>query len=102
MGYYGNIVAAPVFKKIADKIYSLTPKDKKTITIEQKDLNKIIEEDSLVIVDNNFSVIKGKNLKNVLPKLENLGYIVRISGRGNVIKNYKVNSTKKSIEVELI
>ena len=102
MGYYGNIVAAPVFKKIADKIYSLTPKDKKTTTIEQKDLNKIIEENSLVIVDNNFSVIKGKNLKNVLPKLENLGYIVRISGRGNVIKNYKVNSTKKSIEVELI
>ena len=102
MGYYGNIVAAPVFKKIADKIYSLTPKDKKTITIEQKDLNKITEENSLVIVDNNFSVIKGKNLKNVLPKLENLGYIVRISGRGNVIKNYKVNSTKKSIEVELI
>jgi len=102
MGYYGNIVAAPVFKKIADKIYSLTPKDKKTITIEQKDLNKIIEENSLVIVDNNFSVIKGKNLKNVLPKLENLGYIVRISGRGNVIKNYKVNSNKKSIEVELI
>ena len=102
MGYYGNIVAAPVFKKIADKIYSLTPKDKKTITIEQKDLNKIIEENSLVIVDNNFSVIKGKNLKNVLPKLENLGYKVRMSGRGNVIKNYKVNSTKKSIEVELI
>jgi len=102
MGYYGNIVAAPVFKKIADKIYSLTPKDKKTITIEQKDLDKIIEENSLVIVDKNFSVIKGKNLKNVLPKLENLGYIVRISGRGNVIKNYKVNSTKKSIEVELI
>ena len=102
MGYYGNIIAAPVFKKIADKIYSLTPKDKKTITIEQKDLDKIIEENSLVIVDKNFSVIKGKNLKNVLPKLENLGYIVRISGRGNVIKNYKVNSTKKSIEVELI
>ncbi len=102
MGYYGNIVAAPVFKKIADKIYSLTPKDKKTITIEQKDLNKIIEENSLVIVDNNFSVIKGKNLKNVLPKLENLGYKVKMSGRGNVIKNYKVNSTKKSIEVELI
>ena len=102
MGYYGNIVAAPVFKKIADKIYSLTPKDKKTSRIKQKDLNKIIEENSLVIVDNNFSVIKGKNLKNVLPKLENLGYIVRISGRGNVIKNYKVNSTKKSIEVELI
>ena len=101
-GYYGNIVAAPVFKKIADKIYSLTPMYKKTITIEQKDLNKIMEENSLVIVDNNFSVIKGKNLKNVLPKLENLGYIVRISGRGNVIKNYKVNSTKKSIEVELI
>ena len=102
MGYYGNIVAAPVFKKIADKIYSLTPTYKKTITIEQKDLNKIIEENSLVIVDNNFSVIKGKNLKNVLPKLENLGFIVRISGKGNVIKNYKVNSTKKSIEVELI
>ncbi len=102
MGYYGNIIAAPVFKKIADKIYSLTPKDKKTISIEQKDLNKIIEDNSLVIVDNNFSVIKGKNLKNVLPKLENLGYKVRISGRGNVIKNYKVNSTKKSIEVELI
>ena len=102
MGYYGNIIAAPVFKKIADKIYSLTPTYKKTITIEQKDLNKIMEENSLVIVDNNFSVIKGKNLKNVLPKLENLGYIVRISGRGNVIKNYKVNSTKKSIEVELI
>ncbi len=102
MGYYGNIVAAPVFKKIADKIYSLTPKDKKTSRIKQKDLNKIIEENSLVIVDNNFSVIKGKNLKNVLPKLENLGYKVRMSGRGNVIKNYKVNSTKKSIEVELI
>jgi len=102
MGYYGNIIAAPVFKKIADKIYSLTPKDKKTISIEQKDLNKIIEDNSLVIVDNNFSVIRGKNLKNVLPKLENLGYKVRMSGRGNVIKNYKVNSTKKSIEVELI
>ena len=41
-------------------------------------------------------------IKISLPKLENLGYKVRMSGRGNVIKNYKVNSTKKSIEVELI
>ncbi|MBL6648668.1 MAG: penicillin-binding protein 2 [Flavobacteriaceae bacterium] len=102
MGYYGNTVAAPVFKKIADKIYSLTPKNKKTISVEKNYLNEIMNVDSLILVDNNFSEIKGKNLKNILPMLENLGYKVRMSGGGIVIKNYKLNKTKKSIEVELI
>ena len=57
-GYYGNIVAAPVFKRIAEKLYSITPKLK----------SKILEED-LIKKTTNKVQLKITNKRN---KIENL------------------------------
>jgi len=101
-GYYGSTVAAPVFKKIADKIYSLTPKKVELDNIKIEDYKQKQLTNSLKLDGTNFSIIKGKNLKNVLPALENLGYNVVFKGKGYLIKNYKINKSINNVEIELI
>ena len=99
-GYYGATVAAPVFKEIADKIYSLTPELVNYNKTEKLNSTQIYTkvENPLIGVDN-LSIIKGKNYKNILPALENLGFDVSFIGSGLVIKNFrfKKNSQKKIV-----
>ena len=88
-GYYGNVVAAPVFKKIAQKIYSETP-----IVQEQKFLNEIniLKEDSNDInpyyMSLNSSImpdLSKMELMDAIALLENFGMKVIIQGKGKKI-----------------
>lgn len=87
IGYYGNIVAAPVFKQIAHKIYSDTPVQ-----------DEVKFEDEIALVNTNFNSYYKKansthktvpNVKNMpgmdaISLLENLGFIVNYKGIGKV------------------
>ncbi len=101
-GYYGSTVAAPVFKKIADKIYSLTPERVELDNLRIEDFEKIKLTNSIKIDGSDFSIIKGKNFRNVLPVLENLGFEVIFKGNGSLIKNYRINKSLNKVEIELI
>ena len=87
IGFYGNVVAAPVFRKIAHKIHSGTP---------IMDTVKLVDSDGLKSYENYYTLsqkyktimpdVKGMHLMDALPLLENLGLEVKISGEGKVIE----------------
>lgn len=88
-GYYGNIVAAPVFKKIAQKIYSETP-----IVHEQEFLHEInvLKEDgndtNPYYISLNSSImpdLSKMELMDAIALLENFGMKVIIQGKGKKI-----------------
>lgn len=88
-GYYGNVVAAPVFKKIAQKIYSETP-----IVQDQKFSNEIniIKEDdndtNPYYMSLNSSImpdLSKMELMDAIALLENFGMKVIIQGKGKKI-----------------
>jgi cell division protein FtsI (penicillin-binding protein 3) len=99
-GYYGNIVAAPVFKKIAQKIYTDTP-----IIDTVEDL-----EMSSVLVEKNYEVyfetaqkyktimpnVEGMPAMDAITLLENIGMRVRLVGRGKV----KKQSIAKGVKIK--
>ncbi len=98
IGYYGNIVAAPVFKQIAQKIYSETPMQ-----------DEVEFQSENAVVTKNFESYypkanaKYKTVPNVtnmpgmdaVSLLENLGFKVRFTGDGKV----KSQSIKPGIEL---
>ena len=103
-GYYGATVAAPVFKKIADKIYSLTPELVNYTKTDKLNSTQIYSklESPLIDIDN-LSIIKGKNYKNILPALENMGFDVSFIGSGLIIKNFRyIKKSQKKIVISLI
>ena len=85
-GFYGGSVTAPVFKKIADWVYSKTPiplpRDlvKKNAVNEFKKEDKIVTNESKNIVPN----VTGHTGSKAIPVLENLGLDVQYSGFGKV------------------
>lgn len=85
IGFYGNVVAAPVFKKIAHKIHSGTPivdNVKLTNSVQAKSFENyytLSQKYKTIMPD-----VKGMHLMDVLPLLENLGLEVKISGEGKV------------------
>ena len=97
-GYYGATVAAPVFKEIAQKIYSTTPFDVKTIT----------DTPSSKMVDANYQKyyanlqkehkvipnVKGMSGMDAVSLLENLGLKVKFNGSGKVKKQSKNKGVK--------
>ena len=52
------------------------------IILRIEDFEKIKLSNSIKIDGLDFSIIKGKNFRNVLPVLENLGYEVVFKGNG--------------------
>ncbi len=96
-GYYGSTVAAPVFKQIAMKMHSGTPINHKITPINttqkiEKNYNnfRVISDKYKTIMPN----LKGMELMDALPLLENLGLKVKISGEGK-IKNQSIISGEK-------
>ncbi|MCM8567872.1 transpeptidase family protein [Gramella jeungdoensis] len=97
-GYYGNIVAAPVFKDIARKIYTDTPvmdeleslevDDKRVKTDFEKYYTKI-QDEKLLMPD-----VTGMPAMDAISILENLGLEVRINGKG-VVKRQSVSAGQK-------
>ena len=86
-GYYGNIVAAPVFKEIAEKIYSTTPVVESFAEKEfYHSINKV-KQNSINNLENMLMPdISDYELMDIIPLLENLGCEVIIEGKGNNIE----------------
>jgi cell division protein FtsI (penicillin-binding protein 3) len=109
LGYYGNIVAAPVFKKIAQKIYSNTPVVDAVENLEER----------LVDVQTNYERyyetarkhktimpdLRGLPAMDALTLLENMGMKVKLVGRGKVSSQSVQRGTKlkpnQTIELQL-
>ncbi len=97
-GYYGNIVAAPVFEKIAQKIYAATPRietvesGKASFENLEGNYNKYSKEiqKSYQIVPN----VKGMSGMDAVSLLENLGLSVQFSGTG-AVRNQSIKSGTK-------
>ena len=92
IGYYGNVVAAPVFKKIAQKIYSDTAIEDRLKEIEISELES--KNEIYISSDEDRSLMPNVtklNLSDAIALLENLGLVVEVSGNGN-----KINQSVKS------
>ena len=99
-GYYGATVAAPVFKEIAQKIYTSTP-------IEDDFVNENFLSEKIINQYKNFD-IKISNQEKIIPDvtempamdaislLENYGLKVKINGVGKV----KQQSIKKGTPIK--
>lgn len=88
IGYYGNVVAAPVFKTIAKKIYTDTPLvDEVKIDFEVSNkLQKIYTSYDIESEKKYKTVpsVKGMSGMDAIPFLENLGLKVIVNGNGKV------------------
>ncbi|RUA12600.1 MAG: penicillin-binding protein [Flavobacteriia bacterium] len=98
-GYYGNIVAAPVFKKIANKIYSETPVQDELIL--RSELTQINSNYKSFYKKVNKEYKKMPDLRNMsgmdaIPLLENMGLKVNAVGVGKV----RSQSIKPGVKVE--
>lgn len=94
-GYYGASVAAPIFKEIAQKIYTTTP-------IENQSVNDFVQFASIEKEYNNYEKL-AQSADNIVPNvlgmsgmdavslLENKGLKVKVSGIGKV-KNQSIES----------
>ena len=78
-GYYGSTVAAPVFKRIAKKIFNDTPK---VIKIKEKDLNTLLFKKSNTVKIPNLYGVTREVAENILKEK---GIRYKISGKGKVI-----------------
>ncbi|WP_299669443.1 penicillin-binding protein [uncultured Polaribacter sp.] len=99
-GYYGATVAGPVFKEIAQKIYTTTPIDNQSVN-DKVDFEEIQKE--YLKYDKNLSKnyteipnVKGMSGMDALSLLENIGLKVKISGVGRV----ESQSLKKGEKLE--
>ena len=87
-GYYGATVAAPVFKEIAQKIYTTTPIDNQSV----EDVTKFASIENQYLKFNTklskeytqIPNVKGMSGMDALSLLENIGLKVKISGVGKV------------------
>ena len=106
IGYYGNVVAAPVFKKIAKKIYTDTP------LVDEVDVDSL-ENIALDEEYNNYLEKSRKDYKTVpnvvgmsgmdaISFLENLGLKVRVKGNGKVKKQSLNVGEKISVTKEIV
>ena len=87
-GYYGAIVAGPVFKEIAQKIYTTTPIDNQSVddkvNFESIELQYATYDDKLSKNYTKVPNVKGMSGMDALSLLENIGLKVEIYGVGKV------------------
>jgi len=116
IGFYGNIVAAPVFKELRDKLYAEKPIDTPDlegkgassyigIAQELNDIHEVLsypKEEvpqknawmksegkalmSLDLVEGSVPNVKGMSAMDALYLLENMGLEVELQGKGKVIR----------------
>ena len=83
IGYYGSTVAAPVFKKIAKKIYNSLPK---TIYIKSEQIHQLSSKVKAIPPEEVVSDLKGMTQIEALSILEPMGPKVEIIGKSKVKK----------------
>ena len=90
IGYYGNIVAAPVFKTIARKIYTDTPKVDEVKDLENTNPEVDQDFEKYFAVAQKYKTImpdvKGLPAMDAVALLENLGLHVELNGAGKIKK----------------
>lgn len=98
-GYYGADVAAPVFKEIAQKIYTTTPIDNQSVsdTISYAKIDKQYQDYYKKLDKYKTIMPKVVNMSGMdaISLLENMGLKVKFSGMGKVIEQ----SIKKGVKV---
>ena len=97
-GYYGNVVAAPVFKEIAQKIYTSTPINNQ-LTSEEKHFSVIEKSfddyyENLRKYKTIMPKVEGMSGMDAVSLLENMGLNVRFTGTGKVIEQSISNGVK--------
>ena len=87
-GYYGATVAGPVFKEIAQKIFTTTPVDNQSVedkvNLEEIEKQYARYDDQLNKTYTKIPNVKGMSGMDALSLLENIGLNVKISGVGKV------------------
>lgn len=85
--YYGGPLAGPVLKAIADKLYATSPYFYKHVDAGSMNLPPLPDAgmmatatDTLVRTPN----LRGMNLRDALPMLESMGFVVRYTGVGGI------------------
>lgn len=105
IGYYGNIVAAPVFKQIAQKIYSATPVVEEVALPKDNDKRIVTDYESYYSRVNNTATVvpnvRGMSGMDAVALLENLGLKVRFRGSGKVTTQ-SIKSGEKIIKNKTI
>ena len=100
-GYYGATVAAPVFKEIAQKIYTTTPIDNQSIddkvrftSIENQynRYNKVINKEYTYVPN-----VRGMSGMDAISLLENIGLKVKFTGVGKV-KYQSINNGERLVK----
>ncbi|WP_428741298.1 penicillin-binding protein [Tenacibaculum sp.] len=97
-GYYGATVAAPVFKEIAQKIYTSTVVDKQNVSDEISDeaIDKEYQEyyQNLRKYKTIMPKVIGMSGMDAIALLENMGLKVKFSGMGKVTEQSVENGAK--------
>tara|TARA_R110001632_G_scaffold179993_7_gene300044 strand:+ start:414 stop:2375 length:1962 start_codon:yes stop_codon:yes gene_type:complete len=92
-GYYGATVAAPVFKEIAQKIYTSTPVEDDMVNenFSSEKIQNLYTDFNKKINSNNTEVpnVKGMPAMDAISLLENFGLKVKLEGTGKV-KNQSI------------
>lgn len=109
VGYYGNVVAAPVFKKIAQKIYTDTPIIDEVIDLEAHLTSVEKSYEAYYDISQKYKTImpdlKGMPAMDAITILENMGMKVKLIGNGHVktqsIPKGSKLSAKQTIVLEL-
>ena len=87
-GYYGATVAAPVFKEIAQKIYTNTPIENDIVNgkFSSKSILDLYTNTKLEITKNNEIIpnVTGMAAMDAISLLENFGLLVEVKGTGKV------------------
>ena len=87
--------AAPVFKEIAQKIYSNIPNVESYDELKFEVQNQRIKDEVIVNLENMIMPdISGYELMDVIPLIENAGCQVLVEGNGNRIKQLTKAGTK--------
>lgn len=97
-GYYGATVAAPIFKEIAQKIYTTTPINNQSV-VDEVDFNSIEKQYDKYNIKLNKEYkripnVYGMSGMDAVSLLENIGLKVKLSGMGKV----KSQSLKKGVK----
>jgi cell division protein FtsI (penicillin-binding protein 3) len=104
-GYYGADVTGPVFKKIAQKIFTDTPIIDEVESLEVKNASAENEYEAYYNIAQTYKTIMpsvvGLPAMDAMALLENMGLIVKLDGVG-VVKSQSVNKGEKIKKNETI
>lgn len=106
IGYYGADVSGPVFKKIAKKIYTNTPKIERiqSTNLNSDHLQSKINQYSKMVHDNKSQIpnLVGLPGMDAISILENMNFNVQIIGKGKVVKQSVKNGIDSKKETIII